>query len=262
LLLTGSAAIDGRGTEAQDNIVGNAASNVLEGRGGDDVLSGRSGKDTLYGGAGNDRLDGGRGADQMLGGAGDDTYFVDDAGDVVNEADTGSSGNDTVYSSVSFDLSDTLHSKGVIEQLQLTGDQAIDATGNSAANVLAGNTAANVLDGKGGNDTLIGSSGADTFKFTTALSATKNVDVISDFVHGIDIIALDHTIFAALTTLGVLNDTAFALNAAVSSTQHIIYNTTTGALSYDPDGNGAAAAVQFATLTNLTLVSASDFLVI
>ncbi len=43
---------------------------------------------------------------------------------------------------------------------------------------------------------------------------------------------------------------------------HVIYNPATGALIYDADGNGAGAAVQFATLAhNLALTNADFFLV-
>lgn len=43
---------------------------------------------------------------------------------------------------------------------------------------------------------------------------------------------------------------------------HIIYNDVTGALSFDVDGTGAAAAVQFATLSAGLALTNSDFLVV
>ena len=50
--------------------------------------------------------------------------------------------------------------------------------------------------------------------------------------------------------------------AAVDVSDRVIYDATTGALSYDADGVGGAAAVQFATLgTNLNLTSTDFFLV-
>lgn len=56
LQLTGSAAIDGIGSDRSNSIVGNGAANHLEGRGGADWLEGAGGADTLSGGRGADRF--------------------------------------------------------------------------------------------------------------------------------------------------------------------------------------------------------------
>ncbi|GLK78696.1 hypothetical protein [Methylopila turkensis] len=101
-------------------------------------------------------IDGGGGADRMEGRGGDDTYHVDNAGDVVIEADGG--GVDSVYSSVSFSLAGQF-----IERLILTGSESINAFGNSQANAIAGNSAANVIDGRGGADRMQGGAGDDTY---------------------------------------------------------------------------------------------------
>ena len=89
LTLTGSAAIAG---------TGNGLDNVLTGNTGANILTGLDGNDTLNGGAG---------ADTMIGGTGNDTYVVDNIGDVVDETD--GDGTDTVQSSITFSLSDTVH---------------------------------------------------------------------------------------------------------------------------------------------------------
>jgi Ca2+-binding RTX toxin-like protein len=49
---------------------------------------------------------------------------------------------------------------------------------------------------------------------------------------------------------------------AEDSNDYILYNTTTGALLYDSDGNGVGAATQFATLTTKPSITAADFVVI
>ena len=65
--------------------------------------------------------------------------------------------------------------------------------------------------------------------------------------------------FSALKTKGQLaSDAFYSGSAAHDSTDRIIYNPRTGALSYDADGTGSAAPVQFAT--GLT-VTAGDFIV-
>ncbi|HEY5722917.1 MAG TPA: calcium-binding protein [Allosphingosinicella sp.] len=124
LVLTGTLEINGIGNDLANIITGNASAN---------------------------RLDGGIGADSMQGGLGNDTYIVDNVGDVVT--DTG--GVDTVQSSVTI----ALHSS--IDNLILTGANAIDGTGNGLWNVMTGNSAANTLDGGVGNDILNGGLGAD-----------------------------------------------------------------------------------------------------
>jgi Ca2+-binding RTX toxin-like protein len=108
----------------------------------------------LYGNAGNNTLNGRSGADVMAGSLGDDIYVVDNADDVVIEYDN--AGVDRVNASISIVLGDNL------ENLTLTGEAAIDGTGNDLDNVLKGNGASNFLSGGAGNDTLNGAKGADT----------------------------------------------------------------------------------------------------
>ena len=118
----------------------------LDGGLGNDTLNGGLGIDTLIGGAGTDTLNGGAGADIMRGGVDGDTYTVDDVGDVTDE--TGGTGVDLVNASVTYTLAAGL------ENLTLTGNAAINGTGNADNNVINGNDAANVLSGGDGNDTL------------------------------------------------------------------------------------------------------------
>ncbi|MCK6450564.1 MAG: S8 family serine peptidase, partial [Alphaproteobacteria bacterium] len=68
VLAAGAGALSGTGNALSNSITGNESDNVLSGGGGDDVLSG------------------GLGADTMTGGTGNDTFYVDSAGDVVNES--------------------------------------------------------------------------------------------------------------------------------------------------------------------------------
>ena len=123
-----------------------------------DEIYGYGGNDVLSGRGGNDVLDGGEGSDLMNGGAGDDTYYVDNVGDVVVDADlydpglwTYDAGYDTVVSTVDF----TLHHS--VERLFLAeGSAATDGTGNSLDNTIHGNSNENDLRGGGGRDWLYG----------------------------------------------------------------------------------------------------------
>ena len=50
--------------------------------------------------------------------------------------------------------------------------------------------------------------------------------------------------------------------AATSAKPTLLFNAATGILSYDADGNGSGAAVNFAKLENVTTLSNTDFIVI
>jgi Ca2+-binding RTX toxin-like protein len=153
LTLTGTEAINGTGNELNNAMVGNSSGNVLSGLGGNDSLSGGIGSDTLFGGEGNDTLNGNAGDDTMAGGLGNDSYYADSAGDVVTEAID--EGTDRVIASISYTLGEHL------ENLTLTGTEAINGTGNELNNVIVGNSAGNALTGLGGNDRLTGGDGND-----------------------------------------------------------------------------------------------------
>jgi Ca2+-binding RTX toxin-like protein len=213
---------------------GNALDNVIIGNAGDNVLSGLDG---------DDYIDGGAGADQMFGGTGNDTYVVDNAGDVIGES--ADQGTDTVEASVNYALGNNL------ENLTLTGSAAIDGTGNALGNTITGNAAANVLSG---------GAGADTFVFNTALGS-GNVDTLSDFEAGVDMIHLDQGIFAGLGA-GALAASAFAFGTAGDGDDRIIYDQDSGALYFDIDGSGEGAQVQFAQLDAGLGMTHSDFFVV
>jgi Ca2+-binding RTX toxin-like protein len=247
LTLTGTAEI---------NATGNSSTNVL---------TGNSAKNTL---------DGGTGADTMIGGAGNDTYLVQNAGDIVNETASGGAGTDTVKSSISFSLAASSKVIGTFEKLVLTGTSAINGTGNGSANAMTGNDAANTLNGAGGDDlingglgkdTLTGGSGKDKFIFKTTLSASTNVDLITDFNVADDTIQLENAIFTAIGSAGALAGAKFIKNTtgiAGDNDDRIIYETDTGKLFYDSNGKVSGGSVHFATVgTNLALTSA-DFLIV
>ena len=102
----------------------------------------------------------------------------------------------------------------------------------------------------------------DFFLFSTALSA-NNIDTIIDFSVADDTIRLASTVFAALKALGTLAGTAFHTGAAAhDADDRIIYDKTTGALSYDADGDGSAGAIQFATLDTGLALTCADFVVV
>ncbi len=211
--LIGTAAINATGNTLANGLTGNAAANTLNGAGG---------------------------ADAMRGMGGNDTYVVDNIGDVVDELAAGSSGIDLVLSTVTLDLSDTVHAKGTIDHVTLTGGGAINATGNGLNNTLAGNGAANTLTGRAGVDTLTGAAGNDTFRFDTALGPS-NYDTVTDFdvdgagADSFDTMQLENGIFTQLTTPGDLSGLQFTRvvnNADADNGRTITYVSSTGGLFY------------------------------
>jgi serralysin len=243
LTLTGTANIDATGLATQA-----------------DYLLGNAGVNTLYGLGGNDTLNGGTNHDIMIGGDGNDVYYVDNALDVVTEAAGVAAGTlDFIYSSVSFTNAVN------VERLGLNGTANVNATGlSSQADYLLGNVGNNILNGMNGNDTLSGGLGNDIFRFDTALSAAANVDNILDFNVAADTIQLENSIFTLFNTIGGIAANLFkdlTTGGAQDADDVILYNETTGALSYDADGLGGNAATQFATLTNHVAIFFDDFIV-
>ncbi|HEV2746335.1 MAG TPA: M10 family metallopeptidase [Allosphingosinicella sp.] len=235
LQLTGTDPVHGTGNALANQITGNAAAN---------------------------RLDGRAGADRMAGGAGDDLYMIDHGGDLAIERAGG--GIDQVSSTVSCVL------RAELENVELLGRRAIDATGNAAANLMIGNIGGNDIDGRAGadhvfgragNDRLLGGEGADSFYFDSALDRLANVDALPDFVREDDTIYLDRSIFSAIAADGRLAADAFHRGSAAADAQdRILFDETTGNLRYDPDGTGDAPAILFARLGEGVGITNLDFI--
>jgi Ca2+-binding RTX toxin-like protein len=222
-------------------------------------LTGNGIANTIIGNDGNNVLNGATGADDMTGRDGNDTYYVDNVGDEVTEF--AGQGNDQVRTSVSWTLTDGAD----VETLRTTNDAgvgAINLTGNSAGNMVRGNNGNNVIAGGDGDDELTGLGGADSFRFDTALNAASNVDVITDFTVGVDTIVLENTIFGAFAAGDLAEERFINGTVPLQANDNILYDQATGALYYDSDGNGAAAAVQFATVDPGTALTHQDFLVV
>ena len=304
LTLTGAAATNATGNGLSNTLIGNSANNVLNGGLGADVMMGGAGNDTyvvdsvgdivieqsgagadivqsylstytlgtqlenlrimstgaangtgnnldnvIYAGVGNNIINGGSGIDGV-------SYAYVGTGVNVNlglttAQATGGSGSDTIINI------ENLYGSAYEDTLK----------GNGSGNQLYGAAGNDMLNGMGGNDTLNGGAGLDTFVFNTTLSAIGNKDTITDFNVVDDTIQLENAIFTKLSSLGTLANSFFCANAngtAVDSNDFVCYNTTTGVISYDADGNGAGASVAFAVLGTSVhpALTAADFMVI
>jgi len=238
-----------QGSDGGDTITGNADANYLMGYAGADSIDGGGGNDTIRGGEGADTLEGGDGADVL--------QYTDSASGVLVNLLADVSGLQQA-------------SGGDAEGDVISGFEHIYAsnsddhlTGNAARNIIYGYAGNDTINGGDGNDVLRGGAGADEFVFNTALGP-GNVDRITDFESGLDIIVLDNDIFTSLSE-GALDPTNFHLNdtgLAGSSDHHIIYESDTGKLYYDIDGNGPDEGIVFANLSPLPMLDAADFFVL
>lgn len=235
----------------------------------ENVIGGTA-NDYLFGNASDNVLDGGEGTDSMRGGLGNDTFIVDNEGDVVVELQN--QGTDMVLSDVSWTLG------ACIENLTLTGTEDINATGNnpssggSGNNVIIGNAGSNVINGRGGVDTLTGGAGRDYFVFDTDL-VVGEVEQITDFNAADDILRLDASkVFTAINAAAGVEGLPLGDYWALLGCVHfvvaseaqdyddfLVYDSVTGALYYDGDGDGVGAATQFASLTPGMSLSAANF---
>jgi uncharacterized delta-60 repeat protein len=229
-----------------ENVYGSLnAANNLTGNAGDNVLVGGKGNDTLNGGAGNDSLNGGAGTDRAVYASALKGVFVNLA--LTTAQNTLGGGVDTLVN---------------IESLSGSSYNDI-LIGNSVNNMLLGGNGNDILAGALGDDVLTGGAGQDTFAFNTVLSA-DNIDTITDFSVADDTVRLAKGIFTTLNIPGVLAADAFKVigNGGVEdSSDHVLYNVATGALSYDADGSGAGAIVQIALLGKGLAMTNADFVV-
>ncbi|MBZ9758795.1 calcium-binding protein [Mesorhizobium sp. ESP6-5] len=221
-------------------------------------LTGNEFGQAINGNYGANKIDGRGGADTMKGYGGNDTYFVDNVHDKVVEQP--GNGKDAVFASVSYALS----AGSSVEKLastQASGTGQINLTGNEFAQTIQGNAGANKINGGGGSDTLTGFGGKDVFVFNTALGS-GNIDKITDFKVSQDKIQLDHSVFTGLQQ-GALSAANFHIGkGAHDGSDHVIYNSSTGALSFDSDGIGGHAQTQFATVAPHLSIGASSFFVV
>jgi Ca2+-binding RTX toxin-like protein len=256
LTLGGNAAINGIGNTLANTITGNAASNVIDGKAGVDALDGGDGSDIYMVGAAINHPaaeiadSGASGIDEVrfAANSGTLTLFSGDTGieRVVVGTGTGATAISTGTGAANVNASAV--------------GNGLAITGNSGANVLTGTAYDDTLTGGAGNDTLTGGGGADTFVFNAA-----GKDTITDFTPGTDVLQFSLAKFAAAGSASGAIDANTFWSAPGAITGHdaddrFVYDTNTGTLYYDADGNGSIAAVAVAVLGTIThpTLSASD----
>jgi len=186
--------------------------------------------------------------------SGHDTFYGNDYADVIRAG----YGNDVVYS---YGGADTVFGDAGNDKLYgLTGDD--DLYGGTGRDYLSGSSGSDYISGGLDTDTLAGGAGRDYFVFD-AKPSSSNIDTISDFNPIDDTIMLDNRIFTRLGQDGWLSGAAFRIGkAAADSSDRVIYDKSTGALLYDPDGIGGASAVKIAQLKAGLAITKYDFYVL
>lgn len=163
LFLTGTDAINGRGNDLDNLIVGNDAANSINGLLGNDKLFGRGGDDVLNGAEGDDYLEGGAGRDRHYGGTGADSFVFRD-GDFASAVPAGA---DQIHDFSSAE-GDRIVLDAVDADTLTTGDQAFAFIGTNGFSNVAG-------------ELRYEQDGTNTY-----LSGDTNGDGIADFVIRLD----------------------------------------------------------------------------
>ena len=161
------------------------------------------------------------------------------------------SGGLTATTTLTIKLTNTATIKGTANSETIVAGLGVDKiTGLAGDDTITGGAGNDTISGGVGNDTLTGGSGNDYFLFDKAANATSNLDTITDFVSGADKLQFSKKVFAGLgKAAGSLTDAQFAYSTeSLTTTDRIIYNTSTGALYYDVDGIGAVNAIQVAII--------------
>ncbi|MFN6537982.1 MAG: LamG-like jellyroll fold domain-containing protein [Nostoc sp. EkiNYC01] len=210
------------------------------------TITGNSGNNILIGGLGSDRLDGSAGIDTA-------SYINASAAVTVNLALT------------------TAQTGG-----EATGDVLLsieNLTGSNFNDTLLGANGDNALVGGAGNDLLLGGNGSDRFIYDTNAAFTTGavgIDIIQDFTSGVDKIIIDKTTFTAISSnagigFGIPNEFAVVTSdlAAATSNAYIVFNSANSKLFYNQNGNanGLGTGNQFATLSGVLSIQATDFVI-
>jgi Ca2+-binding RTX toxin-like protein len=165
---------------------------------------------------------------------------------------------------------DSFRNTGAIDgnvTFQGSGDNSFNSRGGTVDGAITGGSGADTIylgndgetvNGGAGHDLIYGGAGADTFAFTSFTVA--DYDHVVGFNVANDKIQLDHTEFTKLTA-GVTPVFAIA-SSATSASDHLFYNSTTGWVSYDPDGNGSQVAHGFVNLGAGLKLTAHNFTVV
>lgn len=261
------------GTSAADKLIGTADGDVIDGGAGNDMIRAGEGDDVIYLGTGNDNVNAGNGDnvvfaevgvvddndgdDRIVAGSGDDFIASGTGNDSVKAGDgdnfvIGGSGDDKIFTGAGND---------VIDQDGYYIEDGVESSGNDTIKTGAGDDL--IFLGEGA-DKVWGGQGSDTFVFdqlfdpvvkteyqqdgASVNQVTKvSVHRIFDFDASTDKLGFDIDEFESLAGFTATNFVKGpGMNAASPNEtgvdDFLVYDTASGRLYYDADGNGAAEA--------------------
>ena len=142
----------------------------------------------------------------------------------------------------------TLNATGGADYVNVsTADADVTVNGGGGTQIIVGSAYADTLTGGAGIDNLTGGAGNDWFRYN---ATNEGTDTITDFVSGTDKFLFEDTAFSNTAIF-----TSNATGTASGTNAQFIYNTITGALSYDSNGTLGGGSNSIAFLTgNPTLV--------
>ncbi|HJV27042.1 MAG TPA: lectin-like protein [Aromatoleum sp.] len=261
------------GTAGNDKLTGTAGDDVIDGDAGNDNIKGGDGADIIYAGDGNDKVDAGNGNNWVIAETGDTDsddgmdYFKAGTGDDFLAAGTGDDkiiagdGNNTVIGGSGNDIITTGAGNDIIDVEGYYTEDGVASEGNDVIKTGAGN---DFIVLGAGYDKVWGGTGNDVFVFSDIPSATsttvQNRDGttstvvlahrINDFDAGGNGVAVDHLAFDS-TVFDAFENGISATNfikgkgltgASANETgvdDFLIFDTSSGRLYYDADGNGS-----------------------
>lgn len=217
---------------------------------GDNFIAPGAGNDTVKTGNGNNIVIGGTGNDKITTGSGNDIidadgYYVDDGdGGAGNDTISTGAGNDTIYLGNGFDTVSGGKGNDIFHFIAIPTGASIPASSG-------GTSGGGFVLGAAGSASSAGATSG--FQGSSSSNSGPTVTVIKDFDAGkgggiVDQVYLDSSVFEALSAAKLpagLSTTNLLIGKGVTGPSanetgvddYLIFNTATGALYYDPDGN-------------------------
>lgn len=162
----------------------------------------------------------------------------------------------TVYDDGYSDGGITVYKLAAELAINLNGDDEI--IGSNFNDKLAGYAGNDLINGGKGKDFIVGGTGSDLFQFTHV--GVRDADNVTDFSTGVDKIQLDTSVFTQLP--GELNASILIESTApkaLEADDRLLFDTASGKLYYDADGNGSGKALLIAKLTGVQDIDINDF---